>query len=161
MIIAFSILLVGLIAWLWYEGGGKNAWARDIIIPILVGVWFCFRSNWIVGIMTAGACQIIRLGYGAYDPEHDDKPSLLAKLTKDRNGWWIRAISGAIHGIFGPLFIVAQEIFIKHNPGAIAWKYPAFIAVNAFSNFLVCRLRCNRLVTDLVVGAVFALIVYL
>lgn len=159
MKIALLMLLVGLIAWLWYEGGQKRTWARDVIVPIIVGVWFIFDLDWILGILVAGSCQIVRMGYGAYDPENDDKPSLLAKLTKDRNGWWIRAISGGIKGILAPLPIVVQAIFIHPDP-SLFWKYPTFIAVNAVSNFLVCRFRANVLTTDLIVGTAFGLILF-
>lgn len=157
--LSIGIPLVFLISFLWYEGGGKNSWARDLIIPIIVGFWFCFVENWIVGICVAGSCQIIRLGYGAYDPEHDPKPSLLAKLTKDRDGWWIRAISGAIKGLVAPLPILAQGVFI-HLDQSMIWKLPAFVVLNAVSNFLVCRLRLNRLATDLIVGATFGTILF-
>lgn len=154
-----ALPLIALIAWLWYEGGGKNAWARDIVIPIVIGLFFCLKYGPIVGIFTAGTCQIIRLGYGAYDPYHDDKPSWLASITHDRNGWWIRAISGAIHGFVAPLPIVFYFLFVKHIPQVI-FGYVAFIVINSLSNFLVSRLKANRLVTDLIVGGVFSLILF-
>lgn len=155
--IILLVFLMALMAWLWYWGGGKNAWMRDILIPIIIGVFFCFKYGIIVGILTAGSCQIIRQGYGAWDPEHDDKPSFWAKVTHDRNGWWIRAIVGAEHGLIAPAIVFNYLAFFKHQTG-IVWWYLIFIALNAVSNFLVSRLKLNRLATDLIVGSVFALI---
>lgn len=153
-----------LIAALWYIGGGKQSWARDWVIPFIVG-GFSFVNHhvglplWVsipFAVLVAGACNIIRLGYGNYSPEDDDKPSLLAKITKDRGGWWIRGIYGIICGLvsFIPNFIFDSSL-------ATTLKALGFTALFTVVCFTVVRLRLNRIITDLSIGTVFALRIFL
>lgn len=51
----------------------------------------------IVSLATIASLNIIRIGYGNYDPEHDNKPSFLARITHDRGSWCIRAIAGVLY----------------------------------------------------------------
>ena len=85
------------------------------------------------------------MGYGAYDPEHDDKPSFLAKLTKDRSGALIRAIAGGLYGIVGLL----PYVIVSHN----FLGYAGYSALNALVSFLVVKTKRNVLTTDLSIGA--------
>ena len=138
-------------AGLWYLGGGKPpkwaaAWQRDILIPILCGVVMLIKThNPLLSFLTIGSFQIIRLGYGAYDPEHDTKPSLLAKLTHDRLGATNRAIYGLIVGLVGLLPFV---IFTGNY-----WHYIIYSLLLALTGFLVVKLKSNRYMTDLNIGA--------
>lgn len=163
MAIAY-ILGVLLLAALWYIGGGRQSWARDWIIPFIVG-GFSFVNHhvglplWksiLFAVLVAGACNIIRLGYGNYSPEDDDKPSLLALITKDRGGWWIRGIYGAICGIvsFIPNFIFDFSI-------TTVVKMLGFTALFTAVCFTVVRLKSNRIVTDLSIGTAFAMRIFL
>jgi len=98
----FKILLIIICAGLWRLGGWEKAkWSgyRDMLVPIIIGGYYFFTLKWWVGLLTIGTFQIIRLGYGSYDPEHDDKPSLLAKITKDREGHIVRGLYGLITSI--------------------------------------------------------------
>jgi len=151
---------VALIAWFWYLGGGKHAWTRDILIPIVVGLFICFKINIYTGILTAGFCQIIRMGYGSYDPINDDKPSFLAGILKDKQGWWIRAVCGFMYGAIAPLAIMFFRCIMTIS---VEWlvAYYSYIALNVGADFAVSRFKLNRLATDLIVGAVFGLIVFL
>lgn len=126
-----DFILIPIQAALWRIGGaGKEeikfarSWYRDTIIPVLNFLYYFWTANFIIGILTGMATLSIRMGYGAYDPEHDTKPSWLAKLTKDREGWKIRGLYGAITafsiGLFPTIWatfflygIVLPEIIIK------------------------------------------------
>lgn len=157
-----DIFLMILIPILWYVGGGRASWARDMIIPILVGVGVFVHHpiglHWLgflLSVLTIASCQIIRLGYGNDDPT-DDKPSLLARATGDQNGWWIRGLWGAIVGI-----VSCVPNFALHHDMLTLLKCLAFTINLAVVGFTVVRLRCNRLTTDLFIGAAFALRIFI
>ncbi len=161
--IPFEIGGLVLIAFLWFLGGQKWSWARDFIIPIIVGV-FVFLHHpthvlWkdiVIGVFTIAFCNIIRMGYGAYDPEHDDKPSFLAEITSDRDGWNIRCIYGAICGIVSWI----PQIAIDFDWITLV-KAITFTAQFALVCFIVVRLRLNVFVTDICIGASFAVRLFL
>ena len=158
MLILASVL-IPLISWLWYVGGGKKAWARDWIIPALAGAYYALKYEPVLGLAVFGSCQIIRLGYGNYDPIDDPKASLLAKLLKDRNGWWIRALYGQICAIVATIPIMIYLIGFQNDLSILPWHF-GFVFAFALGNFLVSRLRLNRLATDLIVGGIFSLIIF-
>mgnify|MGYP001597037255 CR=1 FL=1 len=119
----FIILICG---FLWRAGGSaKFGWAgyRDVLIPLFLGlaIWW-ITKNPIVGILCSGSFNIIRIGYGAYDPEHDDKPSLLANITKDRDGSLIRFIVGFLYISIGLLPAVIMGFVV----GIIPWVLFSF-----------------------------------
>lgn len=163
MAIAYVLGIITIAA-LWYVGGGRQSWARDLVIPFIIGAFSYMNHHigiplWksiLFALMVAGACNIIRMGYGNYSPEDDPKPSILASITKDRGGWWIRAIWGAICGIvtFIPNFIFDNNI-------TTVFKMLGFTVLFAAICFTVVRLRSNRVVTDLSIGAAFALRIFL
>lgn len=106
-----EFLLIFVTSALWRIGGaGKEeikfaaAWYRDLLIPIINFLYYLLTANLLTAILTGGATNSIRIGYGAYDPEHDSKPSWLAKITKDRKGWKIRMIYGLITSLAIGLF---------------------------------------------------------
>lgn len=148
---------------LWFLGGWDKAkWSgyRDVLIPIIIGAslgWFIPGVWWVkllIGFFSIGTYQIIRLGYGNYEPENDPKPSFLAKITHDRNGWWIRSIWGFLVGIVGPLAVII------HKDIAI-WIYLCYILGNSLIGFSVSRFKLPVLVTDLIVAAGIASIIFL
>lgn len=159
----FDILGMACVSILWWLGGGKASWARDIIVTIVIGI-FVFLHHptvvlWkdiIIGIATIGACNIIRLGYGAYDPVNDSKPSLLGKITKDKDGWWARCFYGAICGIV--TFI--PQLALDFN-----WitflKAVGFTIQFAAVCFTVVRLRLAVFPTDTLIGLSFAVRIFL
>lgn len=163
MAIAYLIGVI-IIAGLWLAGGQRQSWTRDWIIPFIVG-GFSFINHhtglplWksiLFAVLVAGACNIIRLGYGNYSPEDDDKPSLLALITKDRSGWWIRGIYGVICGVvsFIPNFIFDMSLMT-------VVKAISFTTLFAVVCFTVVRLRSNVVVTDLLIGATFGMRIFL
>lgn len=146
---------------LWMIGDHKQAWTRDLIIPFLVGGILIlaepFEKLWInilVGICTAGACNIIRSGYGAYDPINDDKPSLLGYWTKDTDGWVIRAVWGGLTAIISCLPYVIASIILK-QPINIA-KVLLFSVLFSFICFIISRLRSNVFWTGLIIGLTYS-----
>lgn len=148
-----KLIIFALCIYLWEKGGQKHSWMRDVLIPIIIGIHFFVTVNWLVGILTCATCSIIRHGYGAWDPENDDKPSFWAHVTHDRNGWLIRGIVGTIHGLVAPLIVLCYELS--------AWPfYLAFVFQSGLVNFLVSRLRLNVKWTDRLVGASFGSIVF-
>lgn len=151
--IIIKILLIILCGYLWRLGGTHNrAWTRDVIIPIILGAYIGFEYHWAVGLLTIGSFNIIRMGYGAYDPEHDDKPSFLGQLTHDRDGWWIRGMVGALYGISGliPLSIYWLSYGIFTQRFFIHWF--AYILINALIGFIFCRLKAKDVVIEPAIG---------
>lgn len=133
------------IAVLWVAGGYQCAWIRDIFLPVLIGCLFWNRSgDPLLGVLTAGCFLIVRLGYGNYDPDTDPKPSLLAKLTKDRHGAIIRAIYGLIVGIVG---LAAYVAITRHY-----WLALTYTATLSTVCFIVVRMRLNVFWTDVLIG---------
>lgn len=158
----WTLISIPIIAYLWFVGGGKEAWARDILIPIIVGIIVFLRhpiydaltwENLLLSIAMIASCNIIRLGYGDYDPDHDDVPSLLASITKDKNGWWVRGLWGMIVGVISLIPIIVAS-YMKKEPIMIIKCFLFAIGFSILS-FIVVRLRSNRLITDIVIGTAF------
>ena len=157
-----KIILVLLCGVLWRLGGwGKESgnhlpWKgwRVVLIPIILGlsIALSMKGLWymriIVGLATIASTNIIRIGYGNYDPEHDNKPSFLAKITHDRNGWWIRAIAGALYVIVGysPYTLYSHE-----------WAY-YFIATatSTLVGYCVSRFKLKDIIADSLIGITLA-----
>ena len=121
------------------------AWLRDTLLPFCMGgMMFFISHDWILGTATAGAFFIVRLGYGNYSPEDDPKPSLLAKITKDRQGALIRAIYGLIVGLVGlaPYLVKTGHVvdYLAYSAGVSAVCY------------VVVKLRSNIYWTDITIG---------
>ncbi len=158
-----ELIAMAVIVFLWIAGGHKHSWLRDWIIPFIVGFAVYFKhpmgfqiGDLLLSSLTAGACNIIRLGYGSYDPVNDDKPSFLAGLTKDEGGWWVRGIWGLICGFicFAPAlyFLGGWWVWAK-----------AILFASQFASvcFLVTRLRWSSFWTDLAIGTSFSIILFL
>jgi hypothetical protein len=92
--------------------------------------------------------NIIRIGYGNYDPEHDNKPSFLARITHDMNGWWIRAIAGALYVLVGYL----PYAFYSGKWGF----YLVWAVVSAGTGYCVSRFRLKAKIAGPVIGSTFA-----
>lgn len=157
------LIFIAIVTVLWCIGDHKNAWARDLVIPFLVGgILFLaepFSLLWInlaVAVATAGACNIIRFGYGAYDPINDDKPSLLGKLTKDTDGWIIRTIWGAVVGIVSCLPYSIASVMTGNAINLV--RVVIFTVLFSFVAFIVCRLRFGVLQTGICIGVTYSLI---
>lgn len=148
-----EIIILIVCSGLWLAGGQKWAWARDVLVPLTIGAYFT-QVGWLLGILMFGASNIIRMGYGAYDPEHDDRPSFWANLTHDRGGWWIRAIVGGMYGIS----LSSVLLFWFNDPFSIL-KCIAYTIQNSIVSYMVCRFKLPILATDLLVGLSFASIV--
>ena len=140
------LIFLLLICFSWILGGQFKGRIRDVGVPILIGliIWLKAKSL-VVGAISVGFWQIIRLGYGNWSPEDDDKPSFLARLTKDRNGWWIRAIYGTVASSVGALPLL---LFNRLNP----IPYIGYILLNGVVGFCVSRFKLNVYLTDTLVA---------
>ena len=150
-----AFIAINIIAALWILGGQKKGRIRDIGCPIVlgVGVIHCLPyGDWlhkiIAGIATIALAQTIRLGYGSYDPENDNKPSFLASITKDRQGFIVRAIWGALVGIVTPLALIFMHYLIFPS-------YIAYIITNIAINFMVSKLKLPVFWTAVAVANAF------
>lgn len=144
-------ILIPICCFLWYLGGQGHKWCRVVIIPILLGagVWFTSKS-WLCGATTSLFFQVIRVGYGNY--EEGEKNSFLGNLTKDHEGYIIRAIVGALYSI-GTLPL----LFF----GVIKYQFIAYLLLNTLIGFYVSKFNKKVLFTDLLVGGGVAIVILL
>lgn len=153
------IICLVIIVLLWLIGGQKKGRIRDIGCPIVLGlgIIFCLPGDWshriIASITTIALAQVIRIGYGNYSPEDDDKPSFLASITKDRQGFIIRAIWGALVGIVTPLALVFMKELILPS-------YFAYIVANIAINFMVSKFRFPVFWADVLVANAFGSLLF-
>jgi hypothetical protein len=151
------IIFILCLAGLWRLGGwDKAGWAgyRDVLIPIALGLWYAvYLHVWWMVLAVGIPTLIIRLGYGSYDPEHDDKPSFLAKITHDRSGNWIRMIYGVITAA---LIGLAPAIYTGSWLG-----YGAYVILNGLLEFALNKYKVNVWGVELGNGAGRALVVAL
>ncbi len=164
MIIFIKLILLIIISILWRLGGwDKSKWSgyRDILVPIILGVYIGIEYHWLVGFFTIGAFQIIRLGYGAYDPEHDDKPSLLASITHDREGWINRGLVGLIYSMVGliPLCIYwySHDLITSH----FIIKLCKYSTINLFIGGVLSKLKTRDVIIEPAIGAGIGLLIFL
>jgi len=137
---------------LWLAGGQFKGRIRDIGCPITLALVIALKTQiWWHFLVMGAYWQVIRLGYGNYDPENDPKPSFLAKITHDRNGWWIRAIYGFLVALVGGGWLLWTEPI----------KYSTYILGNALIGFLVSRLKLNVILTDTCVSLGFCSLMFL
>lgn len=138
------------------ESGNPVPWKgwRTVLIPVILGaaIGFFIKDHWymrvIVGLVSTASFNIVRIGYGNYDPEHDLKLSFLARITHDRNGWWIRAIAGALYVLIGYLpYMIYSERWVF---------YFVWAAVSAGAGFCVSRFRLKAKIADPVIGSTVA-----
>lgn len=156
----FLIILVS--AALWRFGGWNKArWSgyRDVLIPILYGIFFIFTANLWIGLLTCGATNTIRMGYGAYDPVNDDKPSWLAKMTEDRTGNIIRPLYGIITSFAIGMFPTFSAVWLNGHFGMMAF-FVIYIVINASLEYVLNRFKVNVWPTELLLGAGRALIIF-
>lgn len=140
---------------LYVAGGQGYRWARVVLIPILLGIaTFLATKDVVISILTCATYNMLRFGYGNLDPDNDDKPSFLATLTGDKNGWYIRCLWGLIVSAIGALPLVI-------SPHLGLWTYLIYVAGNGVLSFLVSRLRLYVYVADFIVAAGMCSIVFL
>jgi len=160
-----KIILIVLCGILWRLGGwGKESgnplpWRgwRMVLIPIILGinVGLYIKDYWYIrlalGLATIASLNIIRIGYGNYDPEHDNKPSFLARITHDRNGWWIRAIAGALYILVG---------YLPHTLYSHRWSiYFICAIISSLVGYCVSRFRLKDIIADPLIGVTLASII--
>lgn len=157
-----QIIIIGIIVALWVWGGQRKGRIRDIGCPIMLGIGVIpslpagdYGKTFVASIATIALANIIRLGYGNYDPENDNKPSFLASIIKDRQGAIIRLAWGLLVGIITPL-----ALFFMHFMTLPA--YIAYIVTNITVNYSISKFRFPILLADIcVVGAFSSLLIYL
>ena|SRR3990167_5372189 len=146
------IIFIAIIA-LWILGGQIKGRIRDIGVPILmgIGIWLATKS-WLVGLVSIGLWQIVRLGYGNY--EEGEKNSFLGDLLKDKQGAVVRAVYGLIVALAG----CSALIWLKFLPLP---KAIAYIAGNALLGFLVSRLHLQVILADICIAGGLGSILFL
>ena len=163
MIIILKVLVVLICAILWRLGGwDKSKWSgyRDVLIPIILGAFYAITYTWWIGLLVCGATNIIRMGYGVYNPESDKKSSFLAKITKDKEGWKIRGIYGAITSFMIGLFPTLYYAFnVNHYQVLIV--FVGYILLNATLEIYLNRTKVNPWITELSNGLGRSLIIFL
>ena len=150
------IFLIAGCAFLWRLGGWDKAkWSgyRDILIPVALGLWYAITLRWWMFFVVGGLSNIIRLGYGNYDPENDDKPSWLASITHDREGCWIRLIYGLITSF---LIGIGPAIFTGHY-----WNFGFYVLGNGLLEFILNKRKTGDTMTEIFNGAGRAIIILL
>lgn len=154
MIDLIRLGFVAVIAVLWRLGGWNKAkWSgyRDMLVPVILFAHYAFACAWWVGLIVAGLAQTIRIGYGAYDPVHDNKPSFLAKITKDREGSLIRAIYGFITAF---CIGVAPAVYqAAHGNKLAMFVFIGYVVGNIILEVALNRLKANDWATELSNGA--------
>lgn len=145
-------LFIGIII-LWVLGGQIKGRIRDVGVPILmgIGIWLATKS-WLVGAISIGFWQIIRLGYGNY--EKGEKNSFLGNLTHDSKGWYVRAIYGAIVALVG----CGALVWLKLLPMP---KYLTYIISNVLIGYCVSKFRLQVILADILVSAGFGSLLFL
>lgn len=135
---------------LWYQGGQTGrAWCRDILIPIILGVYLGFKSVWFIGILSIGSFNIIRIGYGI--PDETDEGSLLGRTFKIP--WLVRGIAGLLYGLIGLInFVIYTKAFML---------YIAYSLINFFIQALGEKLKLNIKICDRLTGAAVGCLVFI
>lgn len=149
-----KLLILALCAWLWQKGGQKEGRIRDIPTPIILAAFFAiYLKTWWLFLACGAGLQLIRTGYGNYSPEDDDKPCLLARILKDRKGWYIRATWGLIVAVGAGL-----GLYLGHFIGI--WAYLGYIGLNVLINYSISRLKLAVLPTDILIALGVASIIF-
>ena len=119
----------------------------------MLGAYIAFTIKWWIGLLCIGSLNIIRIGYGAYDPDHDDKPSFLAAITHDRSGISERAIAGFLYGVIGMLpLMIYSHLWLT---------IPLYALGISIVSALLCALRARDFIIEPLIGATVASIIFL
>ena len=148
------IIVCGLLFWLGGRSWGHKAFRR-IGIPVLLSLYCAIHFKWWLFFLV-GACLglTIPIGYGAYDPEYDDKPSFLASITHDSQGWLIRGLYGLIVALSSTWLLLCYG-FID------LWAYLGYLALNLGIGAGLCAVKAESWTIEPLVGMGIASIVLL
>lgn len=150
-----KLILLGLIVALWVIGGQTRGRIRDVPVPLIIALYCAIvLKTWWLFLVLGVMFQVIRIGYGNYDPENDPEPSFLASITHDRNGWYIRAIWGFIVGSIGIL-----SLLLGHFLGVLI--YLGYVVLNTGVNFSVSRFGLPVIITDILVSLCIGSVLFL
>lgn len=144
MVLLIKLLIISGCAELWYQGGGRRAWMRDILIPIILGGFTIWNLGFWWGFWTIASCQIIRMGYGV--PDATDPGSFIGRIFK--KAIIIRPVVAALRAFIGALFIV---IATRQIIG-----YLLFCAIHSLYGFLEEKFHLHRKIGDRLAGASYA-----
>ena len=136
--------------WLWY--GDKKIFRRAGM-PVVLGLYMAITLQWWLFFVIGGALQLMGLGYGSISSD-DPKPSLLARLLNDHDGWLTRGVWGAIVSLGVSVWLLA---FGWLN----LWAFGAYIGFNFAIGYVLCRFRMMAWIIELAVGAGLAAIILL
>lgn len=155
-----NIFFVLIIAAFWRLGGtNKKGWMRDILVPIILGLWAGLETyNLVIAISTIGTYQIIRIGYGSYDPINDDKPSFLGCILHDTEGWKARGVAGLLYGLVGAFPLAFNKCLVVGFSGLLGYFTYAF-SICVISGILSYN-KAKDWVIEPVIGALVGSIVF-
>jgi hypothetical protein len=153
--IYLQIAILIAVIYCWVKGGGKQAWVRDILVPVVLGLYLAlkFKAWWLFPACGA-TFQAIRIGYGAYSPEDDPKPSFFASITHDRSGEYIRAIWGLMVAGIGALPLLLGS-FLG------IWVYIGYVVLSIGVNYSVSKFKLPVTLTDILVGGAVGILIVL
>ena len=152
MNIIFKLILLGVCSQLWYLGGMYRGRYRDVPIPIIIGLVTGFITVWWLGIIACITYQVMRMGYGRYDPK-DTKLSFLATLIKDESGEVIQASHGLLVSLIGasPLALYTGNWLF----------YGVYVFVNTLARYLLTKFDIPIQIDNRVVGALVYAIAFI
>ena len=157
--IGIKVVILAVVAVLWYLGGQGPKWMRRVLVPIILGLACALLNRaWWLAIALAATYQVIRLGYGNWS-EDDPKKSTLALFIawlwgRDYQGALTRGLWGVTVAAVGALPLLLGQF--------LAWPlYALYVAVVALVSYLISKLRLPVLLADLLVGASIASVIFL
>lgn len=134
---------------LWRQGGNKHSWLRDVLIPIILGVYVGFQTNWWIGLLTIGSLNICRIGYGIPDEKTKDEGSSLAQIFYNtlniKLSWVVRGTAGLLYGLVGAIFIVLST--------GLVGNYLLYSGLNALINGYGEKKQLNVKIFERLIGA--------
>ena len=147
-----KLVVVAIIALLWRLGGWNKAkWSgyRDVLIPLILALWYAFALKWWLFFVVGGLSNIIRMGYGA--PDATDPGSWLGWIFK--KDWLIRGMYG-----LNCAFVIALPLVIYTGKWLIL---PIYIGLNFAIGATLCRLKATDWIIEPAVGAGIGSIIFL
>ncbi len=147
------VIVCAILGWL----GGRD-WGHKMFrragVPFLLSLSLALYTKWWfffpIGIWLGFT---IPIGYGAYDPENDDKPSFLASITHDRQGWVVR-------GLYGLIVALGTSVWLFCFGFVNLWALLGYLALNFGVGAILCALRSPAIVIEPLVYAGIANLVF-
>jgi hypothetical protein len=136
---------------LWKIGGThKKAWVRDVLIPIIMGIYIgLVTTTWWIGFLSIGSYQIIKIGYGI--PDATDEGSFLGRTF--RIPWLVRGVAGLLYALIGGI-----NVFIFTKLFSI---WAVYCGINFVLNALGEKMKWKDYIVEPLAGVGVASLVWL